>query len=38
MLIERTAAILADGELSEADKDVFFQSITQLYFDAKNKA
>lgn len=38
MLIERTAAVLAGGELSEEDKDAFFQSITQLYFDAKNKA
>lgn len=38
MLIERTAAVLAGGELSEEDKDAFFQSITQLYLDAKNKA
>ncbi|WP_242971870.1 helix-turn-helix domain-containing protein [Haloimpatiens massiliensis] len=38
MLIERTAAVLAGGELSEEDKDAFFQSITQLYFEAKNKA
>ncbi|EQB89764.1 Cro/Cl family transcriptional regulator [Clostridium sp. BL8] len=38
MLIERTAAVLAGGELSEEDKDAFFQSITQLYFDSKNKA
>lgn len=38
MLIQRTAAVLAGGELSEEDKDAFFQSITQLYFDAKNKA
>lgn len=37
-LLEKTAAILAGGDLSEEDNDAFFQSITEIYFDAKSKA
>jgi transcriptional regulator with XRE-family HTH domain len=37
-LIERTAAMLAGGSLSEEDQDKFFESITKVYFDAKKKA
>ena len=37
-LIEKTAAIFSGGSLSDEDKDAFFQSITELYFDAKSKS
>lgn len=37
-LLEKTATMLAGGDLSEEDKDAFFQSITEIYFDAKSKA
>lgn len=38
MILDRTSAIFAGGELSEDDKDAFFKSITEIYFDAKHKA
>ena len=37
-LLEKTAAIFSGGSLSDEDKDAFFQSITELYFDAKTKS
>lgn len=37
-LVARTGAMFAGGALSEADKDAFFQSITQAYFEAKEAA
>ncbi len=37
-LLEEAGMMFAGGELSEEDKDAFFQSITQAYFAAKNKA
>ena len=37
-LLEKTAAIISGGSLSDEDKDAFFQSITELYFDAKSKS
>ena len=37
-LLEKTAAIFSGGSLSDDDKDAFFQSITELYFDAKSKS
>ena len=37
-LVEKTAAMMAGGSLSEEDQDAFFQSITKIYFDAKAKA
>ena len=37
-LLEKTAAIFSGGSLSDEDKDAFFQSITELYFDAKSKS
>ena len=38
ILIQKTTALMAGGSLSEEDRDAFFQSITNIYFDAKNKA
>lgn len=38
MILKRTSAVLAGGELSDEDKDAFFKSITEIYFDAKQKA
>ena len=37
-LIERAAALFAGGELDEAAKDIFFQSIMQVYLDSKAEA
>lgn len=37
-LVARTGAMFAGGALSETDKDAFFQSITQAYFEAKEAA
>ena len=37
-LIEKTAAMFAEGILTEEDQDKFFESITKVYFDAKKKA
>jgi hypothetical protein len=37
-LLEKTATMLTVGYLSEKYKDIFFQSITEIYFNAKNKA
>jgi hypothetical protein len=30
--------LFAGGELSEDDKDALFESLTEIYFDAKKKA
>jgi transcriptional regulator with XRE-family HTH domain len=38
LLLEQTGAMFAGGTLSEEDKDAFFQSITQAYFEAKRAA
>ena len=38
MLLERTTAMFAGGELNQEAKDAFFESITQAYFHAKNVA
>ena len=37
-LLERTTAMFAGGELDQDAKDAFFESLTQAYFLAKNKA
>lgn len=37
-IIEKTAAMFAGGSLTEEEQDKFFESITKVYFDAKNKA
>lgn len=38
ILLERTSALFAGGELNQEAKDAFFESITQAYFHAKNVA
>ena len=38
MLLERTSALFAGGELNQEAKDAFFESITQAYFHAKSVA
>ncbi|MDD3262117.1 MAG: helix-turn-helix transcriptional regulator [Oscillospiraceae bacterium] len=38
LLLDQASALFAGGELSEDDKEAFFQTITQIYFDAKSKA
>ncbi len=37
-LLERATAMFAGGELDQDAKDAFFESLTQAYFVAKNKA
>ncbi len=37
-ILERTSALFAGGELDQDAKDAFFESITQAYFLAKNRA
>lgn len=37
-LLDQTSALFAGGELDEEDEEEFFKTITQIYFDAKNKA
>lgn len=37
-LLDQTSALFAGGDLSEEDKEAFFQTITEIYFDAKAKA
>lgn len=36
--LERSKGLFAGGELSEEDKDALFESLTEIYFDAKKKA
>lgn len=38
LILEQTSALFAGGALSEDDKEAFFQTMTQIYFDAKVKA
>ena len=38
MILDQTSALFAGGELEEADKEAFFQTMTEIYFDAKKKA
>lgn len=37
-ILEQTSALFAGGELDEKDKDAFFKTMTEIYFDAKEKA
>ena len=37
-VIERATALFAGGELEEQEKEIFFQSITEAYFETKTKA
>lgn len=36
--LERSKGLFAGGELSEEDKDALFESLTEIYFDAKKRA
>lgn len=36
--LERSKGLFAGGELSEDDKDALFESLTEIYFDAKKRA
>jgi transcriptional regulator with XRE-family HTH domain len=38
LILDQASALFAGGELSEEDKEAFFQTMTQIYFDAKAKA
>ncbi|MGL4790509.1 MAG: helix-turn-helix domain-containing protein [Anaerotignaceae bacterium] len=37
-ILAQTSALFAGGELNEKDKDAFFKTITEIYFDSKEKA
>lgn len=37
-LLDQTSALFAGGDLSAEDKEAFFQTMTEIYFDAKAKA
>ena len=37
-ILDQTSALFAGGELNESDQDAFFETITEIYFDAKKKA
>jgi transcriptional regulator with XRE-family HTH domain len=37
-LIEQAAALFAGGELDDEGKDLFFQSLTEVYFESKAEA
>lgn len=36
--LERSKGLFAGGDLSEEDKDALFESLTEIYFDAKKRA
>ena len=38
LILDQASALFAGGELSDEDKEAFFQTMTQIYFDAKAKA
>jgi transcriptional regulator with XRE-family HTH domain len=38
LILNQTPALFAGGELDEADKDAFFQAMSEIFFDAKNQA
>jgi len=37
-IVERVTALFAGGELKEQEKEIFFQSLTEAYFETKAKA
>lgn len=37
-ILQQTSALFAGGELNENDMDAFFKTITEIYFDSKEKA
>ncbi|MGI5971700.1 MAG: helix-turn-helix domain-containing protein [Oscillospiraceae bacterium] len=38
LILDQASALFAGGELSEEDKEAFFRTMTEIYFDAKEKA
>lgn len=38
LILDQTSALFAGGGLSEEDKEAFFKTMTEIYFDAKEKA
>jgi len=38
LILEQASALFAGGELSESDQEAFFRTMTEIYFDAKEKA
>lgn len=38
LILDQTSALFAGGDLNEDDKEAFFQTMTEIYFDAKAKA
>lgn len=38
MLLDQTSALFAGGELSDEDKEAFFRTMSEIYFDSKDKA
>ncbi len=38
LILDQASALFAGGELSEEDKEAFFRTMTEIYFDAKSKA
>jgi transcriptional regulator with XRE-family HTH domain len=38
LLLDQTSALFAGDDLSEDDKEAFFRTMTEIYFDAKAKA
>lgn len=37
-ILDQTSALFAGGDLNENDRDSFFKVMTEIYFDAKEKA
>lgn len=37
-LLEQTSALFAGGDLSDEDRESFFETVTEIYFDAKKRA
>lgn len=38
LILDQASALFAGGDLSEDDKEAFFRTMTEIYFDAKAKA
>jgi transcriptional regulator with XRE-family HTH domain len=38
LILDQTSALFAGGELSDEDREAFFQTMSEIYFDAKNRA
>lgn len=38
LILEQASALFAGGELNQEDREAFFRTMTEIYFDAKDKA